>query len=214
MTRVGGTDGRSRSGRAVRISKRLALVLRHRPESIGITLDEGGWVDVSDLLAALSRHGLRLSRAELEQVVETSDKQRFAFDTTGRRIRASQGHSVPVDLGYAPAVPPPVLYHGTPVRNLAAILTEGLRRGSRHHVHLSPDVATAQRVGQRRGRSTVLTVDAAGLAAAGAAFYRSANGVWLVDAVPAEYLSALDAGPPPSMTDSTARRTSSTSSMP
>ena len=203
MTGRKGSDGRGRAVRAVRISKRLALVLRHRPESIGITLDEAGWVRVPDLLAALSRHGMHLSRAELEQVVATSDKQRFAFDRTGQRIRASQGHSVPVDLGYAPAVPPPLLYHGTPWRNVPAILAGGLRRGSRHHVHLSADVATARRVGQRRGPSAVLTVDAAGLAEAGAAFYRSANGVWLVDAVPPTYLGVLDADPPPSTTDST-----------
>jgi putative RNA 2'-phosphotransferase len=202
MTRATGRDGRSRPVRAVRISKRLALVLRHHPESIGITLDEAGWVDVQDLLAALSRHGMQLSRGELEQVVATSDKQRFAFDETRRRIRASQGHSVPVDLGYAAAVPPTVLYHGTPLRNVAAILTEGLRRGSRHHVHLSADVATARRVGQRRGPSAVLAVDAAGLAATGSPFYRSANGVWLVEAVPPEYIDVLDADPPPSTTES------------
>jgi putative RNA 2'-phosphotransferase len=184
-----GRDGRGRAVSGVNVSKRIALVLRHRPDSIGITLDEAGWVDVSDLLAALSRHGLQLSREDLEHVVQTSDKQRFALDPAGRRIRASQGHSVPVDLGYAPAPPPAVLYHGTPLRNVAAIEAEGLRRGSRHHVHLSSDVATAGRVGQRRGPSTVFTVDAAGLAAAGAVFYLSANDVWLVDAVPPEYLS-------------------------
>jgi putative RNA 2'-phosphotransferase len=203
MTRARAGEGRGRRVRAVRISKRLALVLRHRPESIGITLDEAGWVDVRDLLDALARHGLQLSRDELEQVVETSDKQRFAFDETRRRIRASQGHSVPVELGYASAVPPEVLYHGTPVRNVAAILAEGLRRGARHHVHLSADVATARRVGQRRGHSVVLTVDAAGLAAAGSTFYRSANGVWLVDAVPPEYLSVADVDASPPTTDST-----------
>lgn len=189
-------SGRKRGGgpaRAVQVSKRLSLVLRHRPDSIGIMLDEAGWVDVTDLLAALARHGPPLSREELEHVVATSDKQRFAFDATGRRIRASQGHSVPVDLGYAPAAPPAVLFHGTPSRNVAGIMAEGLRRGSRHHVHLSADVPTARRVGQRRGPTTVLTVDAAGLAAAGAPFFRSANGVWLVEAVPPQYLAVLPA---------------------
>jgi putative RNA 2'-phosphotransferase len=203
MTRRSAQDGRGRPARAVRISKRLALVLRHHPESIEIALDEAGWVDVPDLLAALARHGLALSREELDDVVATSDKQRFAFDASGRRIRANQGHSVPVDLGYAPAVPPTVLYHGTPLRNLPAIRAHGLRRGARHHVHLSADVATAWRVGRRRGPSAVLTVDAAGLAAAGSTFYRSTNGVWLVDAVPPEYLSVLDGDAVPSMTEST-----------
>lgn len=179
----------------VRVSKRLSYVLRHRPDSIGLTLDDAGWVGVDALLGALARHGLRLSRAELEHVVATNDKQRFAFDASGNRVRASQGHSVAVELGYRPMTPPGVLFHGTPVRSVQAILREGLRAGNRHAVHLSPDVATARRVGERRGRAVVLRVDAAGLAAAGAVFSRSANGVWLVDAVPAEFLS-LESGKP------------------
>ena len=193
---MSGTKRGSGPARAVQVSKRLSLVLRHRPDTIGITLDGAGWVEVTDLLAALARHGLPLSREELAHVVATSDKQRFAFDATGRRIRASQGHSMPVDLGYAPAAPPAVLFHGTPSRYVAAILAEGLRRGSRHHVHLSADVANARRVGQRRGPATVLAVDAAGLAASGAPFFQSANGVWLVDAVPPQYLAVLGSVPP------------------
>jgi putative RNA 2'-phosphotransferase len=176
----------------VRVSKRLSYVLRHRPDSIGLTLDDAGWADVHALLAALAAHGLRLTRAELEHVVATNDKRRFAFDRTGTRIRASQGHSVPVELGYRPQHPPPVLFHGTPGRNVEAILREGLRAGNRHAVHLSPDVVTARRVGERRGRAVVLRIDAAALAAAGAVFTRSANGVWLVDAVPAQFLSVPD----------------------
>jgi putative RNA 2'-phosphotransferase len=173
----------------VRVSKRLSYVLRHHPDTVGIELDAAGWVDVDALLAALAAHGLRLSRAELEHVVATNDKRRFAFDPTGTRIRASQGHSVGVDLGYQPTTPPDVLFHGTPARNVPAILREGLRAGNRHAVHLSPDVATARKVGERRGRAVVLRVDAGRLAAAGVVFTRSANGVWLVDAVPPEFLS-------------------------
>jgi putative RNA 2'-phosphotransferase len=176
----------------VRVSKRLSHVLRHRPDSVGLTLDDAGWADVGDLLAALAAHGLPLSRAELDRVVAANDKRRFAYDGTGTRIRASQGHSVPVDLGYAAEQPPAVLFHGTPVRNLPAILAEGLRPGRRHAVHLSPDEPTARAVGERRGRAAVLRVDAAGLAAAGAVFTRSANGVWLVDAVPPGYLDVPD----------------------
>ena len=167
-------------------SKLLSLVLRHRPGLLGIALDERGWVDVDVLLAALAEHGRPLTRAELEQLVASSDKQRFALD--GDRIRASQGHSVPVDLGLVPVAPPPVLFHGTPDRFVDAILREGLRRGSRHHVHLSPDLETARRVGARRGPPQVLSVDAAAMSRDGAVFYRSANGVWLVDAVPPAYL--------------------------
>jgi putative RNA 2'-phosphotransferase len=175
----------------VRVSKRLSFVLRHRPDSVGLTLDEAGWVDVDALLDALAGHGLRLTRAELEHVVATNDERRFAFDTTGSRIRASQGHSLAVDLGYAPAVPPDELFHGTVERNLAAILAEGLRPGDRHAVHLSPDVDTAEKVGARRGRPVVLRVSAAAMAADGFSFSRSANGVWLVAAVPPRYLARL-----------------------
>jgi putative RNA 2'-phosphotransferase len=175
----------------VRVSKRLSYVLRHRPDSIGLTLDEAGWVDVDRLLDALAAHGLRLSRADLAHVVATNDKRRFALDDAGTRIRASQGHSVPVELGYAPAVPPDELFHGTVERNLAAILSEGLRPGNRHAVHLSPDVDTARRVGSRRGRPVVLRVDAGAMAADGFTFARSANGVWLVPDVPPRYLTCL-----------------------
>ena len=170
----------------VRTSKRLSYVLRHRPGSAGLTLDEHGWADVDELLAAL-----RLTRAELDDVVARNDKQRFAFDVTGTRIRASQGHSVAVDLGYEPAVPPDELFHGTVERFLPAIRAEGLRPGDRHAVHLSPDAGTARTVGARRGRPVVLRVDAAGMSRDGARFTRSANGVWLVDAVPPRYLSGL-----------------------
>jgi putative RNA 2'-phosphotransferase len=179
----------------VRVSKRLSYVLRHRPDSVGLTLDDAGWVDVDALLAALAAHGLPLTREDLDRVVAGNDKRRFAFDDGGTRIRASQGHSVAVALGYAAEPPPDVLFHGTPVSNLPAILTEGLRPGNRHAVHLSPDEATARTVGERRGRAAVLRVDAAGLAATGAVFTRSANGVWLVDAVPPAFLAVLDGRP-------------------
>ncbi|PPK98742.1 putative RNA 2'-phosphotransferase [Kineococcus xinjiangensis] len=170
----------------VRVSKLLSRVLRHAPESVGIHLDRHGWVGVADLLDALARSGRPVGRAQLERVVAASDKQRFALD--GDRIRANQGHSVAVDLGLQPVDPPELLYHGTPVRNLAAILEQGLHRGGRHHVHLSADTATAARVGARRGRPAVLTVLAGRMARDGHVFHRSANGVWLTDAVPPAYL--------------------------
>jgi putative RNA 2'-phosphotransferase len=176
----------------VRISKRLSYLLRHAPGSIGLTLDDAGWVDVDALLAALTAAGTPISRVELDEVVARNDKRRFALDPTGTRIRASQGHSVPVDLGYAAAEPPDVLFHGTVERFLPAILARGLRAGNRHAVHLSADVATARRVGARRGRPVVLRVDALGMAADGAVFTRSANGVWLVAAVPRRHLRVLD----------------------
>ena len=170
-------------------SKRLSYVLRHDPGSVGVSLDPQGWVGVSELLSALAAHGRGMTRADLARVVEHNDKRRFEWDVERDRIRARQGHSVAVDLGLAPSRPPDVLFHGTPVRNRDSILASGLDRRGRHHVHLSVDVGTAQRVGRRRGEAVVLRVDAAAMAALGHAFWRTDNGVWLVDAVPARFLS-------------------------
>jgi putative RNA 2'-phosphotransferase len=180
--------------RRVRISKYLSLHLRHHPERLGLTLAEGGWVDVEELLAACARDGFPITRAEVDEVVRTSDKQRFAFDPTGTLIRANQGHSVPVDLQLEPVEPPAVLYHGTGEGSVASILTTGLDKRARHHVHLSADVPTATKVGARHGKAVVLVVDAAGMHRAGHRFYRSANGVWLTERVPPEYLHRLQQG--------------------
>ncbi|MFG2822159.1 RNA 2'-phosphotransferase [Kitasatospora sp. NPDC048365] len=174
--------------RTVRASKNLSRILRHDPGSVGLALDAAGWVGVDDLLAALARQGRPLTRAQLDHVVETNNKRRFAFSEDGRSIRASQGHTVEVDLGLPATTPPGVLYHGTTTRYLDAILHEGLRPMSRQDVHLSADTETAVRVGSRHGRPVVLIVDAAAMAAAGHEFRVSANGVWLTDAVPPEYL--------------------------
>ncbi|MCX4472159.1 RNA 2'-phosphotransferase [Micromonospora sp. NBC_01655] len=171
----------------VKLSKRISRALRHEPYRLGLAPDGAGWVPVDDLLAAL-----RTGRAELDAVVAGNDKQRFAVERGPdgvERIRANQGHSIPVDLGLPPAVPPDRLHHGTGAAALDSIRATGLDRGGRHHVHLSPDVETARRVGARRGgQVVVLTVDAAAMARDGHVFHRSANGVWLTDAVPARYL--------------------------
>ncbi|MFF7735229.1 RNA 2'-phosphotransferase [Streptomyces sp. NPDC007984] len=172
--------------RTVKVSKYLSKHLRHQPERIGLTLDEAGWVEIDALLAAAGAHGFRFTREELEHVVASNDKRRFAVE--GTRIRASQGHSVEVDLGLAPATPPTHLYHGTVARSLDAIRADGLRPMNRHAVHLSPDRETATRVGARRGRPVVLDVDAAAMHRDGHVFQVSANGVWLTKAVPARYL--------------------------
>ena len=172
----------------IRVSKFLSKHLRHDPAGIGLTLEPGGWVGVEDLLDGCRRAGLPLSPADLAEIVNTSDKQRFAFDEARSRIRANQGHSVDVDLNLTAADPPAVLYHGTGESAVPTILVEGLRKMRRHHVHLSADVQTAVRVGARHGRPVVLKVDAAGMARAGHVFYVSANGVWLTDTVPPEFL--------------------------
>jgi putative RNA 2'-phosphotransferase len=172
--------------RAVKISKYLAKHLRHRPERIGLTLSPEGWADVPALLAAASRHGFALTRSELEHVVEANDKKRYELD--GDRIRAVQGHSIPVELNLPAQAPPEFLYHGTVRSSVDAILRAGLLPMGRHAVHLSPDRETARRVGARRGRPVVLTVESGRMAAAGHEFRVSANGVWLADSVPPEYL--------------------------
>lgn len=172
--------------RTVKVSKYLSKHLRHQPDRIGLTLDEGGWVEIDTLLAAVAAHGFRVTREELDHVVAANDKKRFAIE--GTRIRASQGHSIDVDLGLPPATPPAYLYHGTVARSLEAIRTEGLRPMNRHDVHLSPDRETATRVGARRGRPVVLAVDAGAMHRNGHVFRVSANGVWLTRAVPPRYL--------------------------
>ncbi len=177
--------------RLVRLSKYLAKHLRHAPEALDLTLQPGGWVSVDELLAASARAGFPIDYDDLIACVETNDKQRFSFDDTGDRIRANQGHSVEVDLQLEQRQPPDVLYHGTVERFLASILAEGLTKGRRHHVHLSADVDTACKVGARRGRPVVLRVDARAMHGEGLVFFRSTNGVWLVDAVPPRFLTRL-----------------------
>lgn len=173
-------------------SKFLSLILRHEPHRIGVTLDAAGWVDIDKLLDALHANDVDLTRAELEEIVAASDKQRFAISTDGTRIRANQGHSVQVELDLPPATPPPMLYHGTVDDALPGIRAEGITKRQRHHVHLSADIETAKKVGGRRGKPVVLAIKAAEMVAAGHTFLRSANGVWLVDHVPPEFIELDD----------------------
>ncbi|MET9722331.1 RNA 2'-phosphotransferase [Streptomyces zaomyceticus] len=182
MTRQGPPDER----RTVKVSKYLSKHLRHQPERIGLVLDAHGWTEIDTLLQATARNGFPITRAELDHVVESNDKKRFAIE--GTRIRASQGHTVEVDLDLPPAEPPAFLYHGTVADRLPAIRAEGLRPMARHHVHLSRDRETATRVGARRGRPVVISVDAGAMHRAGHVFHVSANGVWLASTVPPEFL--------------------------
>jgi putative RNA 2'-phosphotransferase len=176
------------SGRLVTVSKFVSKYLRHEPQTLGLVLEPGGWVLVDDLLEGAAEIGFLISRTELVEVVAESDKRRFSFDERGEKIRANQGHSAAVDLQLPDARPPDVLYHGTPEKFVAVILVEGLRKMRRHDVHLSPDVATAVRVGSRRGKPVILVVDSDRMAADGYTFRVSANGVWLTDNVPPQYL--------------------------
>jgi putative RNA 2'-phosphotransferase len=172
----------------VRLSKFLSLVLRHQPETIGLTLDANGWADMATLLQLANAKGLAMTRDDVEQVVAASDKQRFAFSDDGQRIRANQGHSVAIDLALAPATPPDLLYHGTASRFIESIRATGLNAGNRQHVHLSLDKVTAEKVGSRHGKPVILTVQSGPMHANGHAFFRSDNGVWLTESVPVRFI--------------------------
>ena len=177
--------------RLVKISRYLSKHLRHRPERLGLQLEAGGWVEVQALLDACRRTSFELSHAELVEVVQRNDKRRYRFDETGTRIRANQGHSVPIDLQLEAVEPPTILYHGTGHATLEVILIDGLRPMGRHHVHLSSDMGTAIKVGARRGRPAVLEVASGRMHAQGATFLRSDNDVWLNDHVAVEHLTVL-----------------------
>jgi len=178
--------------RNIQFSKFLSFVLRHRPEEIGIKLDSNGWVSIADLLNACAAHGKPFSLEDLGNVVANNNKKRFALSEDGQKIRASQGHSIDIELGYDPVIPPELLYHGTATRFLKSIRREGLVKGSRHHVHLSADIGTALSVGSRHGKAVLLKIRAGEMAKVGFAFYLSANGVWLVERIPFEFIEEFD----------------------
>lgn len=171
-----------------RTSKFLSYVLRHHPEEIGISLDINGWVEVATLLEALAANGRSLSRSDLEEVVSTNDKKRFAFNDEETHIRANQGHSIEVELDHQLAEPPEVLLHGTPMQSVEQIRQEGLKKMQRHAVHLHQDEKTARDVGGRRGKPVLLKIKAREMATAGHRFWVTPNDVWLVEQVPPEYI--------------------------
>src|SRR5215212_1536400 len=173
-------------------SKFLSLVLRHEPERVGIRLDDAGWVSVDELLEGCRRAGKPMTRDELGQIVRTNDKQRFVLSDDGTRIRANQGHSVEVELGYEPAEPPETLWHGTADRFLSSIRVQGLVKGARHHVHLSETRETASAVGRRHGQLVLIEVAAGRMRRDGFTFMRTPNGVWLAEHVPPQYLTVIE----------------------
>ena len=172
----------------VRVSKFLSLVLRHQPERIGLSLDPNGWADVAELMTKADQAGVKISPALLKEVVAQNDKKRFAFNEDKTKIRASQGHSISVDLELTAIQPPEVLYHGTATRFLASIKREGLRPQKRQYVHLSLTEEMAIAVGKRHGKSVVLIIRSGEMARRGYEFYLSENGVWLTLSVPAAYI--------------------------
>jgi putative RNA 2'-phosphotransferase len=171
------------------VDRLLSLVLRHKPEEIGITLDANGWVLVSDLLKALKSHNMETTFAELEEIVKTNNKQRFAFNDNKTKIRANQGHSLQVDLQLKEQQPPDILYHGTAFQFLKSIKQNGLLKMNRHHVHLSTDIDTATKVGDRHGDAKILTIDSYQMYKDGFKFYKTSNNVWLTDSIPTKYIT-------------------------
>lgn len=172
----------------IKTSKFLSLILRHEPERAGLQLGEAGWVCVDELLQAVNSHGVTLTLDQLKHVVATSDKKRFAFSDDGQRIRASQGHSIEVDLQYPPQTPPEILYHGTATRFLDGIRQHGLQKMERHDVHLSAETKVTVQVGGRHGKPALLTIRAGDMHRASFVFRCSANGVWLVNHVPPQFI--------------------------
>lgn len=171
----------------IKASKFLSLVLRHKPEKIGIQLDPHGWAKVSEILM-----NMNLTMEDLEHIVNTDSKQRYSFNDDKTLIRANQGHSIPIDLELKAIEPPETLYHGTVGKFLDSIRREGLRRQNRQYVHLSKDVETALAVGRRRGSPVVLRIASGRMYGDGFAFYLSENGVWLTDEVPSSYIRFPD----------------------
>lgn len=170
------------------ISKFLSYTLRHHPEKIGLTLDNKGWADVPELIEKMNGANANITIEKLETIVASNDKKRFAFNAGKTKIRASQGHSIPIDLDLEPVIPPVILYHGTAQQNLESIMTNGLLKQSRQHVHLSATRETATQVGGRHGKAIVLVVQTGQMHEAGYSFYLSDNQVWLTDHVPAVYI--------------------------
>lgn len=173
---------------SIQISKFLSLILRHKPETIGIQLDKNGWVDCKELIEKAINYGIELDYQMLLEIVETNPKKRFQFNVTFNKIRASQGHSISIELGYLNQKPPEILYHGTSEKAVQSILERGLEKRNRQHVHLSTDIKTAIKVGQRHGKPFVFKVQSEQMFNNNFKFFISANGVWLTEFVPPKYL--------------------------
>ena len=181
-----------RSDRNKNTSKFIALILRHKPETIGITLDEHGWADVRELIDGINQsEGHTLDMEILEEIVRTDEKLRYSFNEDHTLIRANQGHSIPVDVELAAKTPPDVLWHGTGEKYVASIDAQGLIPKSRLYVHLSSDKETAKKVGSRHGRPVIYEIDCWQMAADGYLFFESAHHVWLTKEVPSRYLKKM-----------------------
>ncbi len=171
-----------------KVSKFISYILRHNPGQIGVVLEKGGWANTNDLIENIE--GLDLDI--LKEIVSEDKKSRYSFKDGFDKIRANQGHSIDVDLGLEPITPPDVLYHGTSTKTLEPIMESGVMKMSRHHVHLSKDIETAEAVGSRHGRLVLLSVDSKKMYEDGIEFYLSDNGVWLTDYIDFKYCTVLE----------------------
>ncbi len=176
----------------IKLGKFISLILRHQPSVIGISLDENGWADVSELIAGINRSGRQIDLSILERIVAQNDKQRYCFNQDHTKIRANQGHSISVDIQLQQKKPPALLYHGTATAFLKSITKDGIKKQSRQHVHLSKDKQTAVDVGIRHGIPAVLTIDAEKMSQDGYLFYLSQNGIWLCDYIPPNYIIKIE----------------------
>lgn len=174
-----------------RLSRFLSFLLRHHPANYPLRFDRQGFVSWPELVAVVQERFPDIQEEEIRGVIDGSEKRRF--EIRGDRVRATYGHSFPVDLGLESVAPPPRLYHGT-ARDLAeTILREGLKPRGRQHVHLSASLQEALAVGQRRDPSpAVIVVDAEAAHAGGVLFYQSGP-LYLAKEVPAKFLSLVEA---------------------
>lgn len=171
-------------------SKFIAMILRHKPETVGIQLDEHGWANVEELIDGISKTQ-DFNRKMLEEIVRMDEKQRYSFNEDKTLIRANQGHSIPVDVELEQRIPPDILWHGTGEKYTASIEEQGLVSKSRLYVHLSGDPDMARKVGSRHGKPVIYEVAAGAMQADGYVFFQSVNGVWLTKQVPVKYLRRL-----------------------
>ena len=174
-----------------KLSKFISLILRHKPEEIGISLDDFGWAKTEDLINGINNSGRKIDIEILEEIVRTDDKQRYSFNEDKTKIRANQGHSIPVNVELKELEPPATLYHGTATKSIEGIRQQGIKSMSRLYVHLSKDFETAKKVGARHGECVVLIINAKKMYEDGIKFYLSENGVWLTKYVDPKYILSI-----------------------
>lgn len=175
-------------GKLDKLSVFISLVLRHKPDAVGINLDEHGWANVEELIDGINNTGRKIDMEVLEEIVRTDNKQRYSFNEDKTLIRANQGHSIPVDVELKEQEPPEILYHGTADRFIKAITAEGLKPMGRLYVHLSKDIEIANKVGKRHGKPVILKVHSGRMYQDGIKFYLSENGVWLTENVDVKFI--------------------------